>query len=345
VICTVETQAELQSKEDVNFRVVARLRHADGRIEDVRHDGREFYRDVCATEEGQTRFPGWMVEEKYLRNAYLKLMDDERRSALEYSDLTWPNKEGLGQPRKYVSFLDVLGFELLDQTDVARVEGEVTRLTEALTISQGRIWVRCGEPCYRLWDQRNNELATELTFADQNEAIAVDEILISATNPERLGEEWARVADAADHRNGYAAGSIEILDSTLFVTDFDDVGFVKFADMIARGIAYYFATDYWGEDGQALMASSPDDVDLWNALRRSVTRMKENGTAAEEDDDTVMRASSLWLRLGGAIHRPRYIDPRKVELWSSSTIANWLEREIKFDSIITPPPAYSPKLP
>ncbi|MBY3432945.1 hypothetical protein HFN89_01975 [Rhizobium laguerreae] len=324
------------------FPVVARMNHLDGQTEEVRHDGQSFYRSICEVGSGRTIFPEWMRAENYLRRTYLKLMDDEHRNTLEFSELTWPAKgTGRNKGRRYVAFSEVSGFELLDQGDVSRCEGEVSQLTEALLVCGERIWIRCGEPCYRLANSRNLHLDTHLTFSDQNERRAVEEMYISATDPERLRAEWRIVADQQDRARGFAAGSIDVLSPSLFVADFDDIGFVKYSDTIARGIAYYLSR-HWHGEGEMLMATDPDDIDLWNALRRTVNTMTADDTAASGDDDVVMRAAELWERLGGACYSgSRYFSKETVNEWFGSTVRNWLDRKIDLEAIVTAGRSYS----
>jgi hypothetical protein len=318
------------------FPVVARLNHLEGAAEDVRHDGNSFFRPVCAADEGRTAFPGWMLANNYLRRTYLKLMDDERRNNLEYSELTWPAKgEGRNKGRRHVPFSEVAAFEMLDQVDVARCEAEVSRLTDALLVCDERIWIRCGEPCYRLTENSSLRLETFLTFADQDERRKADEMHISATDPERVRTEWGVIADKDDRIKGFSRGTIDILAPELFVTDFDDIGFMKYAATVARGIAYYIGKGGWHDDGETLMSTDADDIDLWNALRREITAMNAENTAAAGDDDLVLCNVALWERFGGACHvGPRYFDKETVNRWFGSTVRNWLDRKIELDAIV-----------
>lgn len=337
VICTFETLARLKVVGGSEFPVVARLNHLDGETEDVRHDGKSFFRSVCAADEGRTTFPGWMLANNYLRRTYLKLMEDERRNSLEYSELTWPAKgEGRNKGRRYVPFSEVSSFELLDLDDVSRCESEVARLTEALLVCDDKIWIECGEPCYRLADSSNLHLGTHLTFADQNELRAVDELYISATDPDRVRAEWDVVADKDDRIKGFSCGSIVIIAPDVFVADFDDIGFMKYATTVARSIAYYLAQSAYRDDGEALMRTDLEDIDLWNSLRRNIDAMKAGGTASSGDDDIVMRAVALWERLGGGCYPgARYFPQESVDKWFGSTVRNWLDRRIELDAIVT----------
>jgi hypothetical protein len=277
-----------------------------------------------------------MRANNYLRRTYLKLLDDEHRNNLEHSELTWPAKgEGRKKGRRYVPFTEVAGFELLDQEDVSRCDSEVARLTEALLVCDDRIWIRCGEPCYRLADSSNLHLGTHLTFSDQNELRAVDEIFISATDPDRVRAEWGVVADRQDRIAGFKRGSIDILAPELFITDFDDIGFAKYATTTARGIAYYLSQSGWRDDGETLMSTDADDIDLWNMLRRTIDGMNAHGTAAAGDDDIVLRSVALWERLGGAYYvGSRHFPKETINNWFASTIRNWLDRKIELDAIV-----------
>ena len=272
IICTMETLATISVLDDSTFLLVARLRHVDRAAEDVRHDGESFYRAICAVEEGRTSFPTWMLSENYLRGTYLKLLDDERRNSLERSDLTWPSK-GRSVGRPYVPFSDISGFELLDHGDITRCETEVARLTAAIRVHCGKVWIQCGEPCFRLRNTGHRGLTTELSFADQDEGVDIEENYISATDPQRLRDQWEVVAYQKDREQGYSAGSIEIIAPSVFSTDFDDISFMKYARTVASSIACYFAADGWHNDGRRLMATEPDDVDLWTRLRRSIQSM------------------------------------------------------------------------
>lgn len=341
VICSFETLTTFDVTQDADFPLVARLRHADGVSDDVRHDGEHFYRAVCRVEDGRSAFPQWMLRENYLRRTYRKLMEDERRNSLEDSELTWPSKgEGRRKERRYVPFSEVSGFELVEREDVSRCEAEIARLTESIRVWGGSIWVRCGEPCYRLRNS-GNVLKVELSFADQDEGEEIDEAFISATDPERLRDQWEAVADRTAREAGYRPGVVEILAPSVFERDFDDAAFVKFARITARAIAYYLAGDGWFSDGRQLMSAAPDDVDLWNALRRNVLAMEAACTAAAGDDDIVMRAAELWYRLGGSFHaRSRYYPRDTVDRWSGAAVRNWLDRKIQFDDIVPPAPEF-----
>ncbi|MCV9964027.1 hypothetical protein OIU34_19285 [Pararhizobium sp. BT-229] len=341
VICTFETLATFDVMEDADFPVVAILRHAGGSSDDVRHDGEHFYRAVCRVEDGRSAFPQWMLKENYLRGTYLKLMEDERRNSLEHSELTWPSKgEGRRKERRHVTFSEVAGFELLEREDVTRCEGEIARLTASIRLWGGLIWIQCGEPCYRLRNSGTG-LKTELTFADQDEGKDVDEAYISATDPQRLRDQWEAVSDRKAREEGYRDGAVEILDQAVFEQDFDDVAFMKYARLVARGIAYYLAGDGWFSDGRQLMSAAPDDVDLWSALRRSIIAMEAAGTATAGDDDTVMRAAELWSRLGGSFHaRSRHYSRDTVAEWSGIAVRSWLDRKIEFDAIVAPVSGY-----
>lgn len=337
VICTFETLATFDIMQDVDFPLVARLRHADGGSDDVRHDGEHFYRSVCRVEDGRSAFPQWMLRENYLRRTYMKLMEDERRNSLEYSELTWPVKgDGGRKERRYVSFSEVAGFELVERDDVTRCEAEIARLTASIRVWGGSIWVKCGEPCYRLANS-GNVLKVELSFADKDEGNDIDEVYISAADPERLRAQWEAVATRPAREAGYRPGVVEIIDPSLFVRDFDDAAFMKYARLTARGIAYYLAGDGWFSEGMQLMSAEPDDVDIWNALRRTILKMEAKGTAAAGDDDTVLRAAELWSRLGGGFHaRSGYYSREAVADWSEPGIRSWLDRKIEIDDIVAP---------
>ncbi|MCS4090112.1 hypothetical protein [Rhizobium sp. BK176] len=337
VICHFETLARLKIVVDSEFPVVARVNHLNGDTVDVRHDGVSFYRPICAVEGGRDEFAKWMLENNYLRRTYFKLMDDEQRNSLEYSDLTWPVKgSGRNKERRYVPFSEVSTFEFLDADDVSRCEEEVARLTDALLVCGNRLWIRCGEPCYRLADSSHLHLGIDLTFSDQNEMRKLDEIYISARDPDRVRSEWGVVADRDDRIKGFARGTIDVLDPKLFATDFDDIGFMKYADMVARGIAYYISRDAWRNDDETLMASDPDDIDLWNALRRTVSSMRAVGTASSGDEDLVMRSVELWERLGGAYYvGSRHFHKEAVAKWFGSTVRNWLDRKIELHDIVS----------
>lgn len=340
IICTMETMATFDVMDDSAFPVVAKLHHIGGAGEDVRHDGERFYRAICAVEEGRTSFPTWMRAENYLRGTYLKLLDDERHNSLERSDLTWPSK-GRSGARPYVPFSDISGFELLDHDDVTRCEAEVARLTAGIKVHGGKLWIQCGEPCFRLRNTGHRGLTIDLSFADQDEGIDIEENYISATDPQRLRDQWEVVAYPKDREQGYSAGSIEIIAPSVFLTDFDDVGFMKYARTVASSIAYYFAADGWHNDARMLMATEPDDVDLWNRLRRSIRAMSDAATAVSADDDLVMQASELWKRLGGSHHaKSRYYSAETVGRWFDSVIRNWLDRRIELDAIVSQPPRY-----
>lgn len=337
VICTFETLSTFDVTEDADFPVAAILRHCDGSSDVVRHDGEHFYRLVCRVGDGRSAFPQWMLKENYLRGTYLKLMEDERRNSLEHSDLTWPSKgEGRRKERRHVPFSEVAGFELVEAEDVTRCEAEIARLTTSIRLWGGSIWVRCGEPCYRLRNS-GNVLKAELSFSDQDEGDDIEEAYISATDPERLRDQWGTVANQAARSEGYRPGIVEILAPEVFERDFDDAAFIKYARIAARGIAYYLAGDGWFSDGRQLMSAAPDDVDLWNALRRNIIAMEAAGTAAAGDDDIVMQAAELWHRLGGSFHaRSRYYPRDTVDRWSGAAVRNWLDRKIEFDDIVAP---------
>lgn len=336
----METLATFDVLDDSAFPIVARLHHIGRAVEYVRHDGERFYRAICAVDQGRTEFPSWMQSKNYLRGTYLKLLDDERRNNLESSDLTWPAK-GRSGARPYVPFSDIAGFELLDQDDVTRCEAEIARLTAAIRVYGGKVWIQCGEPCFRLRNTGHQGLTTELSFADQDEGIDIEESFISGTDPQRLRDQWEVVASKKDREQGFNSGSIEILAPSVFTTDFDDIGFMKYARTVASSIAYHFAADGWHSDGRMLMETEPDDVDLWNRLRRCIRSMSDAGTAAAGDDDLVMQSSELWSRLGGSHHsRSRYFSGETVHRWFDFAVRNWMDRRIEIDAIVSQPPRY-----
>jgi hypothetical protein len=338
VICTFETMDLLKVVGDSEFPLVARLDHREGGHEDVRHDGTSFYRPICAVGNGRTAFPKWMLANNYLRRTYLKLMEDEQRRSLEYSELTWPPTKTRGgkRERPEVPFSEVEAFELLDPVDVARCEAEVSRLAEALLVHDNRIWIKCGEPCYRLSENKSLQLETTLTFSDQDERRKIDEMHISATDPERVRTEWGVIADKDDRIRGFSPGVISVFAPELFVTDFDDIGFAKYATTAARSIAYYLSQRAWHDESETLMATELDDIDLWNALRRTIGAMNEMGSAAAGDDELVLRAVGLWKRLGGASYAgSRHLPGDVIDKWFGSTVRNWMDRKIELDDIVS----------
>jgi hypothetical protein len=319
--------------QDADFPLVARLRHANGNCEDIRHDGEHFYRTVCRIDEGRSAFPKWMLQENYLRRTYLKLMDDGRH--IEYSELTWPNKAEGRKERRHVPFTEVASFELVESEDVSRCETEIALLTASIRLHGGIIWIRCGEPCYLIRSQ--NRLTAGLSFSDQDTGANIEEMYISASHPELLREQWEAVATKTERDAGYYPGVVEIIDPSVFERDFDDAAFIKYARITARAIAYYLSGNEWFSDGQRLMSAKPDDIDTWNALRRTILTMEAAGTASAGKEETVTRAAELWSQLGGCFSaKSGFMDRQMVGRWCDPVVRRWFDRKIELDHIVSP---------
>lgn len=334
VICNIEMAADVAVMNSTDLHIAARFCHSDGKIEDIRHDGTTFFRRVCGVNEGTSVFPAWMKYSKYLKKIYRKLLGDDHQNGLEYSEHTWPVKPR-SRGRPHVSFADVVGFDLLNGDDVACCEGEVARLMEALRVYDGSIWVRCGEPCYRLWRGNNRSNEIQMTFSDQDEANRVDEQYISALTPDLLEHERLRLTGQRD-RQFTSPGAIEVIIPDYFITDFYDRGFMKFARFVAHGMAYHLTLRNMSEPCEALMGSAPEDIDLWNELRRTITRMEEAGTANAGNDELVVRAAERWMQLGGGVSTPRYSSWELNEEWFGTVVNTWLDRSIDFNRIVRP---------
>jgi hypothetical protein len=336
----MDTLATFDDMAENELAVVAKLHHTGRDVEDVRHDGERFYRPICAIGEGRTLFPDWMLSQKYLRGTYRLLLQDERNNGLETSSLTWPSK-ARGDVRPIIPFAGISGFELLEQSDVAQCEAEIARLTAAMRVQDGKIWIQCGEPCFRLRNTPHQGLVIELSFSDQDEGSNVEENFISALDPQGLRDQWEIVSSPKDRERGFVVGSVDIIEPSVFTTDFDDIGFTKYARTVASAIASYLAADGWNNDGRRLMESEVDDVDLWNRLRRTIRAMNDAGTANAGDDEIVMQGSELWARLGGAHHvRSRYCSGETVGRWFDSLVRRWMDRRIELDAIVSQLPKY-----
>ena len=321
VICTVAVMTEIPERHPDDLPVVARANQ-----EEIRHDGSSFYRKVAQLSDIATLFPEWMRDNGYLAGTFRGLMEDSQgRNNVEYNEHTWPTRER-NRPRKAVSYDEVKTFDRVDIDDLDRVDEEVYRLTGEMRVCDGQLWIRCGEPCYRLHLKSDNNIHVEATFLDRDVNPSVQESWMSAMDRDEALAETARIA-AVPYRIGEAA-DIEVIDESLFTTDFTDRAFMKFTYFVVTGIAGYLGANGMHKPGVALMETDPDDVDLWNATRRCLRRMTAHGTSLAGDDEMVMRAADLWSKLGGVSQTPKYCPGPTVDLWFAETVRRWLDRPV-----------------
>lgn len=333
VICSMDINHSVGELGDVEFPVAARMTQADGGFEEVRHDGSAFFRKVCDKDELETKFGGWMKANQYLSSMYLKLMEDDRNHGLEYNDNTWPVRDRRGS-RKDVSYEIAIQFEDVDQTDIVRCETEARRLADSLVVCDGGVWIRCGEPCYRVSLETDNNIHLTPTYADQDIYPRVKEAYFSALDRDGATRQLMAAAKKADRVRGSLC-SIEILDSEVFEVDFKDRAFLKFSRLAVEAIAGYLSSDGYHNPGAALMETDLEDIDTWTAARRCLMRMEAEGTCLAGDDSVIMRAAELWSRLGGVTRTPQHCTEDQVKLWFDTSVEAWLDRDVSATEFIT----------
>jgi hypothetical protein len=315
--------------------IVAMIDDGKGNESAVRHDGADFYRRVCAIADLPDAFPVFMKEEGYLRGIYRKLMDDERMNPLEYSALTWPTKEQK-KPRRLEPFETLLGFEELNGHDVIRCRDEAIRMAGDTRLHDDGVWIKCGEPCYRIGHVTSNmaRIAVRQVFSDQGHDPRPDEAYMSALDRDAMVHEALRVA-AGRLENPSRLADITVIVPEAFGVDFADRGFVRYATFILENIAAHMAQDQMQPPGTALLEASTDDLSLWLELRGCVERMRVADTAAAGDDDTVMRGADLWRRLGGNALRPTYLSAALFDHWQARVAQEWLDRPVRIAASAT----------
>jgi hypothetical protein len=331
VHCAVTSVVEVPVADHTQAPVVLEVHEglvADRPLVAFRHYEGGFFRHLCKVSEAQSAFQSRLEEIGGID--LLKPNLTQTRGSVDYAKDAWPTKPKRS-PRQSVPFEDVLTFDKLEETDVARALADTDKVFSSLLVVGDDLWIATDEPCYVVFcaPTQSNVFydlcyaGAELTSADMIRISVHDFATVAATADEMALHTDRTVVD----RGLLVEGKVH--DTDVFVEDFRAMDIGRTARTAVSSIAHYLSRSY--DDGLKLRETRFDDIDIWNALRRFEAHLDRGGLVTEEIVDTLALAVDFWGRLGGGVEAGRYVAPNVAMAVARMALDNWRGRRISFD--------------